>query len=103
MTPIIEMHQIRKSYGVGTPVVSEVLHGIDLALVQRDTARARAGECPGCARAFPQGEVAQAVSALAIAERTYGDAKVAVDAACESAKVDIPHGSRWRAAKCLSK
>ena len=32
MTPIIELHQIRKSYGVGTPVVTEVLHGIDLCI-----------------------------------------------------------------------
>ncbi|MBK9572116.1 MAG: ABC transporter ATP-binding protein [Rhodoferax sp.] len=32
MTPIIELHQIRKSYGEGTPVVTEVLHGIELCI-----------------------------------------------------------------------
>lgn len=32
MTSIIELHQIRKSYGMGTPVVTEVLHGIDLSI-----------------------------------------------------------------------
>lgn len=31
-TPIIELHQIRKSYGVGTAVATEVLHGIDLRI-----------------------------------------------------------------------
>ncbi|HPW29432.1 MAG TPA: ABC transporter ATP-binding protein [Rhodoferax sp.] len=31
-SPIIELKQIRKSYGVGTPVVTEVLHGIDLLI-----------------------------------------------------------------------
>lgn len=33
MPPIIELHQIRKSYGEGTPVVTEVLHGIDLSII----------------------------------------------------------------------
>lgn len=33
--PIIRLKGIRKSYGIGTSVVTEVLHGIDLAL-QRD-------------------------------------------------------------------
>jgi len=32
MTSIIELHKIRKSYGMGTPVVTEVLHGIDLSI-----------------------------------------------------------------------
>ena len=36
MTPIIAMHQIRKSYGLGTPVVAEVLHGIDLCIQEGD-------------------------------------------------------------------
>jgi lipoprotein-releasing system ATP-binding protein len=31
-SPIIELKQIRKSYGEGTPVVTEVLHGIDLLI-----------------------------------------------------------------------
>ena len=31
-SPIIELKQIRKTYGVGTPVVTEVLHGIDLLI-----------------------------------------------------------------------
>jgi lipoprotein-releasing system ATP-binding protein len=30
--PIVELHQIRKSYGEGTSVVTEVLHGIDLCI-----------------------------------------------------------------------
>jgi lipoprotein-releasing system ATP-binding protein len=38
MTPIIDMHQIHKSYGVGTPVVTEVLHGIDLCIQEGDFA-----------------------------------------------------------------
>ena len=29
---IVELQGIRKSYGIGTPVVTEVLHGIDLRL-----------------------------------------------------------------------
>ena len=37
MTPIIDMQQIRKSYGVGTPVVTEVLHGIDLQIARGAT------------------------------------------------------------------
>ncbi len=32
MTPIIELRQLRKSYGQGTPVEAEVLHGIDLVI-----------------------------------------------------------------------
>jgi lipoprotein-releasing system ATP-binding protein len=32
MTPIIELHHVRKSYGIGTPVATEVLHGIDLCI-----------------------------------------------------------------------
>lgn len=34
MTAIIELQQIRKSYGEGTSVVTEVLHGIDLRIEQ---------------------------------------------------------------------
>jgi lipoprotein-releasing system ATP-binding protein len=32
MANIVELKQIRKSYGAGTPVVTEVLHGIDLSI-----------------------------------------------------------------------
>ena len=32
MDPIVELSGVRKSYGVGTPVEAEVLHGIDLRL-----------------------------------------------------------------------
>lgn len=32
MQPIIELQKIRKCYGEGTPVVTEVLHGIDLVI-----------------------------------------------------------------------
>ena len=32
MDPIVELAGVRKSYGVGTPVEAEVLHGIDLRL-----------------------------------------------------------------------
>ncbi len=32
MANIIELRQVRKSYGEGTPVVTEVLHGIDLTI-----------------------------------------------------------------------
>ena len=32
MTPIIELHHVRKSYGIGTQVATEVLHGIDLCI-----------------------------------------------------------------------
>jgi len=32
MNPIVELHQIQKSYGEGTAVVTEVLHGIDLCI-----------------------------------------------------------------------
>jgi lipoprotein-releasing system ATP-binding protein len=37
-SPIIELKQIRKSYGVGTPVVTEVLHGIDLMIQEGEFA-----------------------------------------------------------------
>jgi lipoprotein-releasing system ATP-binding protein len=37
-SPIIELKQIRKSYGVGTPVVTEVLHGIDLVIQEGEFA-----------------------------------------------------------------
>ncbi|NLD68112.1 MAG: ABC transporter ATP-binding protein [Limnobacter sp.] len=30
--PIVELSCVRKSYGIGTPVVTEVLHGIDLRI-----------------------------------------------------------------------
>jgi lipoprotein-releasing system ATP-binding protein len=32
--PLIELRGVRKSYGLGTPVVTEVLHGIDLAVTR---------------------------------------------------------------------
>jgi len=32
MSSIVELHQIKKSYGEGTGVVTEVLHGIDLCI-----------------------------------------------------------------------
>ncbi|MFA7664806.1 MAG: ABC transporter ATP-binding protein [Burkholderiaceae bacterium] len=32
MSAIVELSGVRKSYGIGTPVVTEVLHGIDLRL-----------------------------------------------------------------------
>ena len=32
MAPIVELSGIRKSYGIGTPVEAEVLHGIDLRI-----------------------------------------------------------------------
>lgn len=38
MTPIFELRQIRKSYGEGTPVVTEVLHGIDLCIQEGEFA-----------------------------------------------------------------
>lgn len=38
MTPIIELRQICKRYGVGTPVVTEVLHGIDLRIAEGEFA-----------------------------------------------------------------
>ena len=38
MPPIIELHQIRKSYGEGTPVATEVLHGIDLVIQESEFA-----------------------------------------------------------------
>jgi lipoprotein-releasing system ATP-binding protein len=37
-SPIIELKQIRKSYGEGTPVVTEVLHGIDLMIQEGEFA-----------------------------------------------------------------
>ena len=30
--PIVELRQVRKTYGLGTPVSTEVLHGVDLAV-----------------------------------------------------------------------
>jgi lipoprotein-releasing system ATP-binding protein len=36
--PIVELKQIRKSYGEGTAVVTEVLHGIDLAIAEGEFA-----------------------------------------------------------------
>ncbi|MCZ2290455.1 MAG: ABC transporter ATP-binding protein [Burkholderiales bacterium] len=33
-TPLIELRQVRKTYGLGTPVATEVLHGIDLQVAQ---------------------------------------------------------------------
>ena len=38
MAPIIELNQIRKSYGDGTPVATEVLHGIDLVVQESEFA-----------------------------------------------------------------
>ena len=38
MAPIIELNQIRKSYGEGTPVATEVLHGIDLVVQESEFA-----------------------------------------------------------------
>ncbi len=38
MRPIIELRQLRKSYGQGTPVEAEVLHGIDLVIAAGDFA-----------------------------------------------------------------
>lgn len=38
MAAIIELHGIRKSYGIGTPVEAEVLHGIDFSLQQGEFA-----------------------------------------------------------------
>jgi lipoprotein-releasing system ATP-binding protein len=38
MAHIVELKQIRKSYGQGTPVVTEVLHGIDLAIAEGEFA-----------------------------------------------------------------
>jgi lipoprotein-releasing system ATP-binding protein len=35
---IVDLKQIRKSYGEGTPVVAEVLHGIDLAIAEGEFA-----------------------------------------------------------------
>ncbi len=32
--PLIELAGVRKSYGLGTPVVTEVLHGVDLAVTR---------------------------------------------------------------------
>jgi lipoprotein-releasing system ATP-binding protein len=37
-TEVLRLVGLRKSYGVGTPVATEVLHGIDLTLAQRDFA-----------------------------------------------------------------
>jgi len=38
MGNIVELRQVRKSYGEGTPVVTEVLHGIDLAIAEGEFA-----------------------------------------------------------------
>jgi len=38
MANIVELHQIRKSYGEGTPVATEVLHGLDLAIAEGEFA-----------------------------------------------------------------
>ena len=38
MGNIVELKGIRKSYGTGTPVVTEVLHGIDLSIAQGEFA-----------------------------------------------------------------
>lgn len=38
MANIVELRQIRKSYGEGTPVVTEVLHGLDLAIAEGEFA-----------------------------------------------------------------
>jgi lipoprotein-releasing system ATP-binding protein len=38
MSELLRLSQIRKSYGVGTPIETEVLHGIDLVMQQREFA-----------------------------------------------------------------
>jgi len=38
MAKIVELHQIRKSYGEGTPVATEVLHGLNLAIAEGEFA-----------------------------------------------------------------
>ena len=38
MANIVELHKIRKSYGEGTPVATEVLHGLDLAIAEGEFA-----------------------------------------------------------------
>lgn len=38
MAHIVELKQIRKSYGEGTPVATEVLHGIDLVIAEGEFA-----------------------------------------------------------------
>ena len=38
MSAIVELQGIRKSYGLGTPVVTEVLHGIDLSIANGEFA-----------------------------------------------------------------
>ena len=38
MANIVELRQVRKSYGEGTPVVTEVLHGIDLTIAEGEFA-----------------------------------------------------------------
>lgn len=38
MSHILRLEQVRKSYGVGTPVETEVLHGVDLALAKGEFA-----------------------------------------------------------------
>jgi lipoprotein-releasing system ATP-binding protein len=34
--PLVELRGVRKSYGIGTPVVTEVLHGIELAVARAE-------------------------------------------------------------------
>jgi len=38
MDPIVELRQVHKSYGLGTPLATEVLHGIDLSIQQGEFA-----------------------------------------------------------------
>lgn len=38
MKTIVELHDVRKSYGLGTPVETEVLHGINLAISEGEFA-----------------------------------------------------------------
>jgi lipoprotein-releasing system ATP-binding protein len=38
MSELLRLTQIRKSYGVGTPIETEVLHGIDLVMQQQEFA-----------------------------------------------------------------
>ena len=38
MSAIVELQDIRKSYGLGTPVATEVLHGIDLSIANGEFA-----------------------------------------------------------------
>jgi lipoprotein-releasing system ATP-binding protein len=38
MSELLRLTQIRKSYGIGTPIETEVLHGIDLVMQQKEFA-----------------------------------------------------------------